>query len=286
MKPDNSNVKRPTLYNVGGGESFSEDMCLLFGIGDQERGYNVITVDLPGMGNTAAHGMKMEPAMEKPVSKVIDYLESRPDVDMDKLAVFGPSLGGYTVARAAAHDKRIKAMIANSIILNQYEYLVQARELKVLARYENFPLFKMITRLFGSWLAGLFNVMDIYKWRWQVNTIQEWLDACKKFTVDPSNIQCPSLLLVGEDELAYSATHGFIADALKKIKNPKVDLVIGKGEQGAAGKNMLPNLTLIRHRVFDWLDEVFQNNEEKACATQIKEKVRVNGEFEKKVWHP
>ncbi|MGY6742783.1 MAG: alpha/beta hydrolase family protein [Cecembia sp.] len=273
MKPDNSNVKRPTIYNVGGGESFSEDMCFLFGIGDQERGYNVITVDLPGMGNTAIQGMKMEPTMEKPVSKVIDYLESRPDVDMDKLAVFGPSLGGYTVARAAAHDKRIKAMIANSIILNQYEYLVQAKELKVLAKYENFPLFKMITRLFGSWLAGLFNFMDIYKWRWQVNTIQEWLDACKEFTVDPSDICCPSLLLVGEDELAYSATDGFIADAMQKIKNAKVDLVIGKGDQGASGKNMLPNVTLIRHTVFDWLDEVFQKNEEKEVEKQAKVKL-------------
>ncbi len=178
----------------------------------------------------------MEPTMEKPVSKVIDYLVSRPDVDMDKLAVFGPSLGGYTAARAAAHDKRIKAMIANSIILNLHDYLVQAKELKILAKYEHFPLFKLVTRVFGSWLAGLFNMMDVFKWRWNVNTIQEWLDACKEFTADSSKIDCPSLLMVGEDELAYSATHGFIADAMKKIKNPKVDLVIGKGDQGAAGK--------------------------------------------------
>ena len=97
---------------------------MVFGIGDGERGYNMITVDLPGMGNIEAEGMKMEPAKEKPVSKVIDYLESRSDVNMERLAVFGHSLGGYTVARPAAKDKRIKAMIANSITLNQYDYLV------------------------------------------------------------------------------------------------------------------------------------------------------------------
>ncbi|WP_114749837.1 alpha/beta hydrolase [Pleomorphovibrio marinus] len=271
IKPDNRNIKRPTLYNVGGGESFCEDMCMVFGIGDQERGYNMITVDLPGMGNTAAEGMKMEPAMEKPVSKVIDYLESRPDVDMERLAVFGPSMGGYTVARAASKDKRIKAMIANSIILNQYDYLVQAKELKTLAKYENFPLFKMLTRLFGSWLAGLFNVMDVYKWRWKVNTIKEWLDACKEFTADPSEIKCPSLLMVGEDELAYWATKGFINESLKKIDNPKVDLVIGKAELGASGKNMLPNLTLIRHTVYDWLDEIFLQTTEKVSIHAAKE---------------
>ncbi|MCC5938130.1 MAG: ABC transporter ATP-binding protein, partial [Lunatimonas sp.] len=91
-----------------------------------------------------------------------------------------------------------------------------------------------------------------------VNTIQEWLDACKEFKADPAAIQCPSLLMVGEDELAYWATKGFIEDALQKINNPKVDLVIGKAELGASGKNMLPNLTFIRHTVYDWLDEVFQ----------------------------
>jgi hypothetical protein len=50
---------------------------------------------------------------------------------------------------------------------------------------------------------------------------------------------------------------------MKKINHPKVDLVIGKAELGASGKNMLPNLTLIRHTVYDWLDEIFlQTTEE------------------------
>jgi pimeloyl-ACP methyl ester carboxylesterase len=258
IKPDHSNTKRPTLYNVGGGESFCEDMCLVFGIGDQERGYNIVTVDLPGMGDTAMDGMKMEPETEKPLSKVLDYLESRPDVDMEKLAVFGPSMGGYTVIRAASKDKRIKAMIANSVILNMYEYLVQAKELETLAKYENSFWFKWVSGIFGSWLRGFYNIMGIFKWRWKVNTIREWLDACKEFTADPSGVECPSLLMVGEDELAYPNTQRFVSESMEKIKNPKVDLIIGKAEMGAAGKNMLPNLTAIRHYVYDWLDEVFQ----------------------------
>lgn len=260
IKPDHSNTKRPTLYNVGGGESFCEDMCMLFGIGDQERGYNIITVDLPGMGDTAMDGMKMIPEMEKPLGKVLDYLENRPDVDMEKLAVFGPSMGGYTVIRAASADKRIKAMIANSAILNMYEYLVQAKELLILAKYEKSFLFKLITRIFGSWLRGFYNIMGIFKLRWKVNTIQEWLDVCKEFTADPSGVECPTLLMVGEDELAYANTQRFVAESMKKIKNPKVDLIIGKAEMGAAGKNMLPHLTAIRHYVYDWLDELFEHN--------------------------
>ena len=129
----------------------------------------------------------------------------------------------------------------------------------------------MFARLFGSWLAGLFNVMDVYKWRWKVNTIQELLDACKEFKADPFDITCPSLLMVGEDELAYWATEGFIAEAMKEINNPKVDLVIGKAKMGASGKNMLPNLTLIRHTVYDWLDEIFHQKIEKENSNMVEE---------------
>jgi len=257
LKCSHDNTPRPTLYVVGGGESYCEDMFLIFGIGDQERGYNVVSVDLPGMGSTAFDGMYMMPESEKPIGKVLDYILSRPDVDNEKLALFGPSMGGYTAARAAANDQRVKAVILNSIILNMHDYVMQAKELETLAKYEKTPGFRLLTRIFGSWLAGMFNVMDIYKWRWNVDSIRGWLDACKEFELDPSGINCPTLMMVGEDEFSYTHTKRFHDEALLKIQHPVKELIIGKAEMGAAGKNMLPNLTIIRQIVFDWLDELF-----------------------------
>jgi dipeptidyl aminopeptidase/acylaminoacyl peptidase len=87
MKPDNSNAKRPTLITLGGGDSVCEDICLLFGLNDQDRGYNIISVDLPGMGSTALDGMLMTPRLEKAMSAVIDHILERPDVDPERLAV-------------------------------------------------------------------------------------------------------------------------------------------------------------------------------------------------------
>ncbi|PPS44103.1 S9 family peptidase [Chroococcidiopsis sp. TS-821] len=257
IKTDTSSEPRPTLINAGGGESFAEDMCLLFGIGDASRGYNHLTVDMPGQGSTFIEGMKMTPQAEEPLGAIVDYALSRNDVDPDRLAMFGPSFGGYAVPRAAVHDKRIKAIVVNSLILNLYDYLVQAKELLILARLERMPGFKLFTRLTGSWLAGLYNIMDIWKYKWGVSTMAEWLEACKEYVVDPSEITCPTLLLIGEDEYAYPNSQHFQHEALAKIQNPIKNLAIGRTDMGAGGKNMLPNLTAIRHTTFDWLDEVF-----------------------------
>jgi hypothetical protein len=111
--------------------------------------------------------------------------------------------------------------------------------------------------LTGSWLAGLYNIMDTWKYKWGVTTMAEWLEACDEFRADPSLITCPTLLLVGEDEYAYPHSRRFQHESLEKIQNTEKRLVIGRTDMGAGGKNMLPNLSALRHATYDWLDEVF-----------------------------
>lgn len=268
MKPDNSGQKRPTIIIVPGGDSIVEDMCYIWNFGEKERGYNFLIVDLPGQGTTMLDGFKMKPDMEVPAKLVVDYALSRPEVDPERLAMWGGSLGGYIVPRVAVHDKRIKAICVNSIILNMSDYITQAKEMRALAKFELMPGYKLLMRLLGGWVGGVINVMDTWKWKWGVKTVAEWLEVLRDFVVDPSGITCPTLLQTGEDELAYSATRRFHEEALEKIAHPRVDLVIGKPEIGAAAKNMLPNLTMIRQTFMDWLDDVFQV-ETREPATEV-----------------
>src|SRR5215207_9205050 len=55
---------------------------------------------------------------------MIDYVLSRREVDPQRLGLYGISFGGYFASRAAAHDRRIKALVANSPIPDLYAYLV------------------------------------------------------------------------------------------------------------------------------------------------------------------
>ena len=47
------------------------------------------------------------------VTPVVDYALSRDDVDPERIAIYGASMGGYMVARAAAFEHRIAAAITD-----------------------------------------------------------------------------------------------------------------------------------------------------------------------------
>jgi 2,6-dihydroxypseudooxynicotine hydrolase len=110
-KPAGS-AKAPVVVMCMGLDSAKEEMD------DYEnrflkRGLATLAFDGPGQGE-AEYDFPICPEYEKPVGAVIDYLESRPDIDRDRIGVWGVSLGGYYAPRAAAFEKRIKACVALS----------------------------------------------------------------------------------------------------------------------------------------------------------------------------
>lgn len=78
-----------------------------------KRGLATLAFDGPGQGE-AEYDFGICPEYEKPVKAVIDYLETRSDVDAGKTGIWGVSLGGYYAPRAACFEKRIKACVALS----------------------------------------------------------------------------------------------------------------------------------------------------------------------------
>ncbi|MFK8250845.1 alpha/beta hydrolase family protein [Ancylobacter terrae] len=75
------------------------------------RGMATLTFDGPGQGE--AEALPIEPAFEKVAGAVIDFLESRDDVDAGRVGAIGISLGGYYAARAAAHEPRLTCAAAS-----------------------------------------------------------------------------------------------------------------------------------------------------------------------------
>lgn len=76
------------------------------------RGIAVLSVDGPGQGESSQWS-KIRPDYEVAMSGVIDWLETRTDVDAERVGIFGSSLGGYYAPRAAAFEKRIVAAYGN-----------------------------------------------------------------------------------------------------------------------------------------------------------------------------
>ncbi len=77
------------------------------------RGLATLAFDGPGQGE-GEYDFPLCPEYEKPVKAVVDYIETRTDIDVGRIGIWGVSLGGYLAPRAAAYEKRIKACVALS----------------------------------------------------------------------------------------------------------------------------------------------------------------------------
>lgn len=102
----------PVVVLIGGLDSVKEELQI---VADYflARGMATLAVDGPGQGETSFQ-LKIEPASEKPIGASIDYLEQLGGVDAARLGLYGQSLGGHYVVRAAAFEPRIRAAIASA----------------------------------------------------------------------------------------------------------------------------------------------------------------------------
>ena len=94
---------------VGGGDTFREDLFYFAGYPGWKRGYNVLMVDLPGQGKLPGRGQHFRVDMIKPISTILDWLETNAAVRPNKIAAYGVSGGGYFTAQGVVGDDRIKA---------------------------------------------------------------------------------------------------------------------------------------------------------------------------------
>ncbi|MFH1269263.1 MAG: alpha/beta fold hydrolase, partial [Planctomycetota bacterium] len=101
-------TKPPVVINWGGTDSRKEDRSRSDG-GFLAEGWGSFTTDIPGTGESPIFATVDG---EKVFSRIIDYLQQRPDVDGGRLAVQGNSWGGYWAAKLAYVERdRIRAAV-------------------------------------------------------------------------------------------------------------------------------------------------------------------------------
>jgi alpha-beta hydrolase superfamily lysophospholipase len=72
-----------------------------------------LVIDTPGTGEPLRlRNVPSRPDYEVPTTAIVDYLETRKDIDKDRIGLLGISLGGYYAPRGAAFEPRIKACVA------------------------------------------------------------------------------------------------------------------------------------------------------------------------------
>lgn len=98
----------PLLVQVNGLDS-TKEMKYRVGLPTwlAERGVSSLVVDQPGTGEALRlHGMTARFDSEHWASRIVDWLETRADVDARRIGMEGVSLGGYFCPRAVAFEPR------------------------------------------------------------------------------------------------------------------------------------------------------------------------------------
>lgn len=119
--PDDSGAKRPTLILNNGSDGQAADMWEYGASAAVARGWNALVFEGPGQGSMLfVHKLPFRDDWEAVITPVVDFLRDRSDVDADKIALFGLSMGGQLVARAAAYEHRLAALVTAPGCLDPY----------------------------------------------------------------------------------------------------------------------------------------------------------------------
>src|SRR5687768_11768148 len=194
-----------------------------------------------GMGEVIRfRGILLRHDYEVVGSACLDYLETRPDVDANRIAVIALSLGGYFAPRCAAFDKRYKACIAWGSMFDFH-----AMWMRVLERNKNLQ----------AKGAPLSVPAEHLMWVFGVKTLEEGLKKVEPFNLDgiAQELECPFLLLHGTNDEQVPLSD---AETLfKAVGSKDKTFRVFTPEEGGAQHCQRDYLTLACDTMFDWLEE-------------------------------
>ena len=223
----------PVLICMGGLDSIKDEMWFMQAHGALQRGISVLMIDGPGQGGTLRrHKVYSRYDTEVPIGKVIDWLETRPDVDPKRIALCGSSFGGYYAARAGCYEHRLAAVISHGAIWDVSELWGD--------KDDNFGLAMHIKFVMGC------------------KTMKEASERMKPFTLEGhlQHMKCPYFILHGGyDVLTMSAA----TKAYESAKQHGVDVTLRflTPEETGAEHCQHDNPTIGQEVMADWLADRF-----------------------------
>jgi dipeptidyl aminopeptidase/acylaminoacyl peptidase len=201
-----------------------------------KRGLAVLIVDIPGTGESIRfRGMPARYDTNVAGTAAVDYLVTRRDVDKERLAVMGVSLGGYYAPRAAAFEPRFKACVSWGAIWD-YHATWKKRVDKAFQASLSVPGEHIM------WVLGVDNIEDALK----------KLEGFRLAGV-AEKVQCPYLLTHGERDaqIPMEDARALFAAIGAKDKTFKAFTFEEGGYEHCQGDNLTIGIAYIG----DWLAE-------------------------------
>lgn len=243
----------PAIIVQQGRDAWAQD-CMYVAREANARGISCLLFDGPGQGETVRlQRLTFRPDWERVVSPVLDWLQKQRCVDPARMGAIGMSMGGALIPRAAAHETRLKVVVANPGVISWS---------KVVTGYidENMPaLMPLVDSDPAAFDAAMANVMKQspffdwalrdMEWRHGEPTPSTLFKALRDFdaTGDVAAIKAKTLVIDGDGEDFGQATA--LYDALRCKK----DYLKFKAEDTAQLHVQVGALGFATSRIMDWV---------------------------------
>jgi pimeloyl-ACP methyl ester carboxylesterase len=256
FRVDGSKRPRPTIIYNSGFDSTQEEAYFAIGAAALRRGYNVLTFDGPGQGAALRRqNLAFRPDWEAVLTPVLDYALSRPEVDPKRIVAFGYSFGGYLVARAAAFEHRLAALVLDDGIFDFAEAF-RRKTPAFLRRWvaagkddRAAPVFKAMKALSAGARWGLNNG----KWTFGASSEAELLRKVEAYSLAgiADQIRSATLILDAEDDVFLKGQPHELEAALTCNRT----LVTLTRAEGAGEHCHMGAMARMHQVIFDWLAE-------------------------------
>ena len=221
-----------------------------------QRGYNVLAFDGSGQGEPRRVGhLPARPDYEIPRHAAVDYLWTRPEVDRERIALMGTSLGGYYASRAAAFEPRVKALIIHGVLFDLWTMRTKTKPMLArLADWKSKARVEAVLQLAARFNTELRWQIENGIWVFGVQNVFELIRAMRRYSLTDTAglIRQPTLILHGEKDHFIPREQVDLLCAT--LKAPTTRRVFTE-EEGAEEHCQIGNLALLHQVLFDWLDE-------------------------------
>ncbi len=242
FRPSGAPKPRPCLIITTGYDGTAEESYLMSGRAAVERGYTCLVYDGPGQGKAILEdGLIFRPDWEAVVGPIVDWLQSRPDVDAKQIGLLGVSFGGYLAPRAASGEPPLAACICDPgeySLFEEFASRVPPFVAHGLAENNRFVL-KLLTFVLGRRLRQLTGGWGLRRglWTHALATPLDYLQLTREYTLEGrvGRIGCPTLVCSAEnDDIGVTADRLFERLTCPKTRMRFLDSE-GAGEHCEAG---------------------------------------------------
>jgi dienelactone hydrolase len=203
----------------------------------RRRGLSCLIVDQPGSGGALRlHGLTAEFETEQYVSKIVDFVLSRPDMKTDQIGLAGISMGGYFAPRAAAFEPRIKACAAWGAFYDAEALATRPDQIRA---------------------PSVPNPADHGMWSFGIESEKEYWELRKRLKLKGvvERIKCPLYIIHGENDRQVPVQQALDTFESATTRNKK--LKIFTLEEGGAEHCQIDNRTFSADCLADWFSETF-----------------------------